>query len=167
LAQHKIVFLKGKVADTTYPAPMVELTQDEKAYAGLAHALMMSTWWIGPLVIYLMKKESRFVMFHVLQALFWQIIFTVLYIGVMAGFMVFAITVAVSQQQDSSANSHFPIALFIFMPIFWLFIMALMAVTLTLGIMYCLRAMRGEWAGYPVIGRWARKSVGDRNVQTS
>lgn len=46
------------------------------------------------------------------------------------------------------------------MPIFWLFIMGAAAITLTLGIMYCLKAMRGEWAAYPVIGRWARKIVG-------
>lgn len=74
------------MADATLPPPTIKLMQDEKAYAGLAHALMMGTWGIGPLA------------------------------GV--------------------------------------------AITLTLGIMFCLKAMRGEWAGYPVIGRWAQKIVG-------
>ena len=64
---------------TAAPRPL-ELTQDEKAYAGLAHALMISTWWIGPLVIFLTKRSSRFVSFHALQALFWQIIFTLLHV---------------------------------------------------------------------------------------
>ena len=58
-----------------------EPTQHEKAYAGLAHALMLPTWWIAPLVIFLIKQESRFVKFHALQALFWQIIFTCLYVA--------------------------------------------------------------------------------------
>ncbi|MGH9730640.1 MAG: hypothetical protein ACRD4A_02995 [Candidatus Acidiferrales bacterium] len=49
-------------------ATFMEFTQGEKAYAGLAHALMMSTWWIGPLIIYLTRKESRFVRFHAMQA---------------------------------------------------------------------------------------------------
>jgi hypothetical protein len=33
------------------------------------------------------------------------------------------------------------------------------AISLTLGISYCLKAMRGEWAGDPIIGRWADKIV--------
>jgi len=45
-------------------SPPVELTQDEKAYAGLAHALMLSTWWIGPLIIFLIERSSRFGSFH-------------------------------------------------------------------------------------------------------
>lgn len=148
------------MAETLLPVPMPELTQDEKAYAGLAHALMMSTWWIGPLVIYLSKKESRFVSFHALQALFWQIIFTVLYIGGFTVFVMVTIFTVSTQPGGSSANSKFPTALFVFMPFFWFFIMGAVAITLTLGIMYCLKAMRGQWAGYPVIGGWARKIVG-------
>ena len=137
-----------------------ELTQDEKAYAGLAHALMMSTWWIGPLVIYLTKRESRFVRFHAMQALLWQIIFTVGYfVGVVAVTAVMIVTVAMRPQ--NVPNQPFPIAVFILMPIFWFFIMGAIAITLTLGIMYCLKAMRGEWAAYPVLGRWARKIVGN------
>ena len=148
------------MADTTLPAPTIELTQDEKAYAGLAHALMMGTWWIGPLVIYLSKKESRFVAFHALQALFWQIIFTVLYFGAIMTWVVAIISTVALHPQTSPANQQFPVAVFIMFPIFWLFIMGGFALTLTLGIMFCLKAMRGEWAGYPVIGRWARKIVG-------
>jgi hypothetical protein len=29
----------------------MDLSPNEKAYAGLAHALMISRWWIGPLII--------------------------------------------------------------------------------------------------------------------
>ena len=53
---------------------------------------MISTWWIGPLVIFLIKRSSQFVSFHALQALFWQIIFTVTYFGAM--FVFFAVVIA-------------------------------------------------------------------------
>jgi len=141
-------------------AALPELTQDEKAFAGLAHALMMSTWWIGPLIIYLVRKESRFVKFHALQALFWQIIFTVFYFG---GLGVFMITMMTSifrmQQEHPQVPPEFPTGFFIVFPFLWLFAMGMFAATLTLGIMFCLKAMRGEWAGYPVIGGWARRIV--------
>jgi uncharacterized membrane protein len=148
------------MADTTLPAPTIELTQDEKAYAGLAHALMMGTWWIGPLVIYLTKKESRFVAFHALQALLWQIIYTVVVFGGMIVFFVIVMVMTFSMPRQPNVPPQPPVAIFFLFPFVWLFIMAAAAITLTLAIMYCLKAMRGEWAGYPVIGRWAQKIVG-------
>jgi uncharacterized membrane protein len=148
------------MADTTLPAPTIELTQDEKAYAGLAHALMMGTWWIGPLVIYLTKKESRFVAFHALQALLWQMIYTVVLFGGMIVFFAVVMVTTFSMPRQPNVPPQPPVAIFFLFPFLWLFIIAAAAITLTLGIMYCLKAMRGEWAGYPVIGRWARKIVG-------
>lgn len=144
------------------PSPVVpELTQDEKAYAGLAHALMISTWWIGPLVIYLIRRESRFVSFHALQALFWQIIYTLLYAtGMVVFFIVMFGTVLQMPQGKTTEPPPFPTALFVVFPIYWLVIMGGFAITMTVGIIYCLKAMRGEWAGYPLIGRWARRIVG-------
>jgi uncharacterized membrane protein len=141
------------------PAP--ELSQDEKAFAGLAHALMISTWWIGPLIIYLTKKESRFVSFHSLQALFWQIILTLLHFGGMAIFFGAMFSTVVSIPQGKTTQPpQFPTALFVFFPLFWLALMGAFAISMALGIIYCLKAMRGEWAGYPIIGRWARRIVG-------
>ena len=149
------------MSETNVTSALPQLTQeDEKAYAGLAHALMMSTWWIGPLIVYLVRKESKFVSFHALQALFWQIIFTVLYFGGFTAF--FAIVMAnvfSAAQRNPQSSPNLPAGFFIFFPFFWLVAMGGFAITMTLGIMYCLKAMRGEWAGYPVIGRWARRIV--------
>ena len=41
--------------------------------ATLAHIVQVVGWWIAPLVIFLLKRESRFVSFHALQALLLQI----------------------------------------------------------------------------------------------
>ena len=54
-----------------------------------------------------------------------------------------------------------PTAFFLFFPLFWLGAMGLWVTTLVLAIVYGIKAMRGEWAGYPIIGRWARRIVGD------
>ena len=42
--------------------------------ATLAHALQIIGSWIAPLVIFLIRRESRFVAFHALQALLLQIV---------------------------------------------------------------------------------------------
>lgn len=138
-----------------------ELSQDEKAFAGLAHALMISTWWIGPLIIYLTKRESRFVSFHSLQALFWQIVFTLLYAAGMVAFFAAMFSTVLSMPQGKTPEPpRFPAALFFVFPLFWLTVMGGFAISMTLGIIYCLKAMRGQWAGYPLIGRLARRIVG-------
>ena len=152
-------------AENLAAQPPVELTQDEKAYAGLAHALMISTWWIGPLVIFLSKKESRFVRFHALQALFWQLIFTFLYIGgfaIVIGVMLGSAFLSAGQQGKPPNPQEFPVAFFLIFLLFWLTTMSAMVVTFVLGIVFCLKAMRGEWKGYPVLGNWARKIVESR-----
>jgi len=137
----------------------MELSQDEKAYAGLAHALMIPTWWIGPLIIFFMKRQSRFVSFHALQALLWQIVFTVSYIfGIV---IVVGLAIISIPRGTTTGPEQFPVALFIVFPVLWLIVMGGIAVSMTLGILYCLRAMRGQWSGYPVIGNWARKILGE------
>ena len=146
------------MSDATVQAQLPgELTQDEKAYAGLAHALMLSTWWIAPLIIYFMRKESRFVRFHAMQALLWQIIFSVLYFAGMAVFFIVVMASTLSAHGKPAQPDQFPAAIFLAMPLIWLLAMGGFAVSMTLGIMYCLKAMRGEWAEYPILGRWARR----------
>jgi hypothetical protein len=64
-------------------------SQDERTMAILAHVLQLVGWWIAPLVIFLVKRESRFTSFHALQALLLQMIqviftvsFMVLWLGI-------------------------------------------------------------------------------------
>ena len=138
-----------------------ELTADEKACAGLAHAMMISTWWIGPPIIYLTKRKSRSVSFHALQALPWQIIFTLLCTACMAVF--FAVmfgTLSSLPQQKSTEPPQFPAGFFFVFPPFWPVGMGVFAISMILGIIYCLKALCGEWAGYPVIGRSAGRIIG-------
>jgi uncharacterized protein len=129
-------------------------TQDERTMAILAHVLQVVGWWIAPLIIFLIKRESRFVAFHALQVLFLQI----LYIFLMGIFMVvwvagIVLTVATAPTQKGATP---PVGLFILMPIVWLGWMGMWAGMIVLAIMYGIKAGRGEWAEYPVLGSWAR-----------
>jgi uncharacterized membrane protein len=133
---------------------MVPVTQDERTMATLAHALQIVGWWIAPLIIFLVKRESRFVSFHALQALLLQIA----YLIVSGGFMVlwFAAFFGLMLHQHGNNNAP-PPAFFVMVPLIWLGFMAMFATVLVVAIVYAIKAGRGEWANYPVIGKIARR----------
>jgi len=132
-----------------------EPTSDEKTFAALAHVLQVVGWFIAPLIILLVKDRSRFVKFHALQALFLQIAYMLILGGAMTAFVV---TVLVSGPATSGKNP--PLALFLAFPILWLGMMAIYVVVLVLAIVYAVRAGRGEWAAYPLIGQLTARVAG-------
>jgi uncharacterized membrane protein len=114
--------------------------------ATLAHVLQLVGWWIAPLIIFMLKRESRFVSFHALQALLLQI----LYMVVMGMFMVFWFV-------TSGGHSAPPPAFFILFPLIWVGFMGLWVAMLVIAIVYGIKAGRGEWASYPILGALARR----------
>ncbi|HEV2113988.1 MAG TPA: DUF4870 domain-containing protein [Terriglobales bacterium] len=146
------------MSTTPNPAPVPEVvTQDERTYATLAHALQVIGGWIAPLVIFLLQSRSKFVRFHALQALFFQLgvlIFWVVF--VMLWFtMMFAGIFASIAQQGSHPGSP-PVAVFFLFPMIWLLGLGMWVTVLVVAVLYAVRAGRGEWAEYPVIGKWVR-----------
>jgi len=139
------------------PAPP---TQDETTMALLAHVLQIFTWWIGPLVIYLVRRESKFVSFHALQALFWQI--TMVVVGAIGmGFWIFLIFAMVISHAGKAAPNHGPPPVFFLVfPLFWLGFLVFWVANIVIGVVFGIKAGRGEWASYPLLGRWARRVVG-------
>ena len=132
----------------------VATTQDERTMAVLAHVLQVVGWWIAPLIIFVLKRDSRFTSFHALQALFLQI----LYVLLMGVFMVFwfAGFIVVMAHASQAKGAPPPIGFFILMPLIWLGWMGAWAVMIVLAIAFAVKAGRGEWAEYPVLGRLAR-----------
>jgi len=122
--------------------------------AVLAHVLQVVGWWIAPLIVFIVKRDSKFVSFHALQALFLQI----LYMLLMGVFMAvwFAGIFALVAHAPQTKGAPPPIGFFILMPIIWLGWMGLWAIMLVLAIVFGIKAGRGEWAEYPMLGRWAR-----------
>ena len=123
--------------------------------AVLAHALQIVGIWIAPLVIFLVKRQSRFVSFHALQALLFQglyFLFSILL--TLALFMSFIPEIF---RQEAGHPSSPPVFFFVMFPLLWLFFMGAWLATLLLAILYSIKAGRWEWAEYPLLGRLARK----------
>jgi uncharacterized protein len=134
------------------PAYPGEPTKDECTMAMLAHLLQVFSGFIGPLVIFLVKPDSKFVKYHALQSLIWQATYMILGFGAMAGFF-FTMFASFAHQRPAVPHDAMPNAFMFFFPLVWIFWMGGWLVNLILGIVYAIKANRGEWAGYPLIGK--------------
>jgi uncharacterized membrane protein len=143
------------------PSTIAAPSPDETTMAMLANVLQIFTWWIGPLVIYLARRESKFVSFHAMQALLWQL--TMMCFGMVLGlaWMIFIfLNVFPHLAKNPSTNHAPPAALFVLFPVVWLGFMGFWATNVIIGIVFGIKAGRGEWASYPVLGRFAHRIVG-------
>ncbi|MCI0353517.1 MAG: DUF4870 domain-containing protein [Acidobacteria bacterium] len=125
--------------------------------AALAHGLQIFCGLLGPLVIFLWKRESRFIAFHCLQAIFWQLLLSVaalLTSLVVVGFVLLGLS-----SQAGGVEQPTPV-LFLALPIIWLFALGGGVLTLVLAIVYAIKAMKGQWAQYPLVGGWAKRAAG-------
>lgn len=123
----------------------------------MAHALQLIGSWIAPLIIFLIRRRSRFVSFHALQALLLQIVHTIIVVVLMVLWFTTIFTMVF--HQTSVKPPDFPPAFFILFPLVWLGFMGLWVGTLIIAILYAIKAGRGEWADYPVLGKLARKML--------
>ena len=119
----------------------------------LAHVLQIVGWWIAPLIIFLVKRDSRFTSFHALQVLFLQILMLLMFVFLGLWFAFIFLTV---MQAPQGKGAPPPTGFFILMPLIWLGWMGLWVVMIVVAIVFGVKAGRGEWAEYPVLGRWAR-----------
>jgi uncharacterized membrane protein len=141
-------------------ALLPEPTADEKTMATLAQVLQIIGSWIAPLVIYLLRRESKFVSFHALQALLWQVVILILWMGVMF-IWVWAIFSPLLAHSEHPATSNVPpLQIFLGIGVIGIMAMAVAVTNLFLGIFYGIKAGNGKWAEYPVIGKLARRIVG-------
>ena len=121
--------------------------------ATLAHVLQLVGWFIAPLIIFFIKRESRFVSFHALQAIFLQLVYMLVWMGFMVVWFAFIFGTAFGGGRHGPPPPIF----FVVIPLVWLFAMAIWLGLLVTAIVYGIKAGKGEWAAYPVIGRWARR----------
>lgn len=133
-----------------------EPTQDECSMASLAHALQIVGAWIAPLVILLVKRESKFVCFHALQALLFQAVLVCFWIFFVVFWFMLVFT-GIFTAAARAPNGQPPMGIFIAFPLIWFLAMTGWMLVLVLAIVYAIKAGRGEWADYPVVGRLARR----------
>lgn len=122
------------------------LTADEKLWGMLAHLLTLLGYvvWLGqyivPLVLYLVYKDrSRFVAFHALQALLLQL----LALGVSVALVLLTIVTL-----GLGLIATLPLAI------------ALAVALLVYTIIAAIQANNGVWYELPIVGQWARTSLG-------
>jgi uncharacterized membrane protein len=143
----------------TPPSPIettpAEPSLDERTMAILAHVLQIVGLWIAPLIIFVVKRESRFVSFHALQALLLQVLYVCL-MG-LGMFFWFGAVILTMMAAHATGDTPSPPAFFILMPMLWLDWMGLWVAMLVIAVVYGVRAGRGEWAEYPFLGRLARR----------
>jgi uncharacterized membrane protein len=143
------------IAPATIMPILIQPTLDERTMAILAHMLQIVGLWIAPLIIFVVKRESRFVSFHALQALLLQVLYLFLMgLGVVFWFGAVVLTMVAGHASGSSSS---PPAFFVFMPMLWLDWMSIWGAMVVVAIVYGVKAGRGEWAEYPYLGRLARK----------
>lgn len=137
------------------PTAAADITQDERTMSILAHILQLVGWVIAPLIIFAIRRNSRFVCFHALQAVLLQCVYMLLGGSMMAVWFTFMLTTVFK----GSANPHAapPAILFLVFPLIWLGFMGMYALLYVVAILYAIKAGRGEWAEYPVLGRMARR----------
>jgi len=131
------------------------VTQDERTMATLVHVLQIVGWWIAPLIIFLLKRDSKFVSFHALQALLLQIVYLAMWMIFMVAW--FALISGTVISQSAGHSNAPPMALLVLMPLFWLAAMGSWMALLVIGIVYGIKAGHGEWARYPLIGNRAAR----------
>ncbi|MGC2449129.1 MAG: DUF4870 domain-containing protein [Candidatus Sulfotelmatobacter sp.] len=141
---------------TTPLATEVATTSDERTMAVLAHVLQLVGGWIAPLVIFV-KRQSRFITFHALQVLLFQALCLFLEMFTIGGFFVaMSLGISFGAWTPQHGSSNAPLLLFLFFGLFMLAFMGLWLVKLLLAVIYGVKAGRGAWAEYPVLGRLAR-----------
>ncbi len=115
--------------------------------------LQILLWWIAPLAIFFIKRDSKFVSFHALQALLLQTVYVLTIIaGLVLAFGVFVLAAVISPEGRNTLPPEF----YFLMPVLWLSWMGMGVVVLLAGVVYGVKAGRGEWAEYPYLGRLAR-----------
>lgn len=139
---------------TSEPVP----TADERSMATLAHVLQLVGSFIAPLIIFFLRRNSRFVSFHALQAVFLQLVYMVVWMGFMVVWFAFIFGAVFAGDKSQP-----PPLFFILLPLIWVLAMAIWVGLLVTAIVYGIKAGKGEWAEYPVIGRWARRVLADEH----
>src|SRR3974390_2870517 len=127
---------------STAPIDLTATTSDERSIAVLAHALQVGGGWLPPLIIFFVKRESRFVSFHALQVLFLELVYLVITLGTMM-FWIVGILLTIFHTQGN--GKEIPPAIFVMFPLFWFVWMGVWITKIVIAVLYSIKAGRGEW----------------------
>ncbi len=143
------------------PAASPNLTQqDERVMAALAHiaVLLPMIGLIAAIVIWITQKDrSRFVAFQALQAIVFQLLLIVVWIGGMACYMASFFLTFFGTIAFASFGSNGPPVGFL-IPVAVIFgMIGLMGIFIIYGIVAAVLTFQGKDFRYPLIGRWVER----------
>ena len=142
------------VANTSLPVP----SPDDRSNALLLHILAIFSGFLAPLVFFIIKRDSLFVKFHSLQALIWYAAYMVVFVvGMLITFSTMFFTLA--QRPHPAPGGAPPLAFFGIFGFVWLWGMGGWVVNVILGIVYGIKSNQGEWACYPLIGKFVLRQI--------
>ncbi len=136
-------------------AALPEPSQDERTMSMLSYVLSLFFGFLPPLIIFFVKGDSRFVRFHTLQLLLWNVLVAVLFALAFVFFFIGIIFTAATT--GGGHNGGVPILFLFFMGVFYLILIATGLATLVLVIMFAIKSSQGQWSELPIVGRWAKK----------
>ena len=142
----------------TKPIPAAPTTKAERSLAMAAHMLQLFTGFLGPLLIYFGGRKSHFVAFHSLQAFLWQL-------ALVLGFVLIVLLILLGDDLGIfQRGSDLTVGLVWFLAMAVIYIIPM---TLVLAGVFAIKAWRGEWAEYPLIGPLARHMAGIPRVASA
>ena len=129
--------------------------------AMLVYLIGIFTGFVGPLIMYFIKRDSKFVSFHALQSLFWHLLYMATMIALaMLFFVLMFASIAFEVVLHHGPGAPAPVGAFLVFPLFWIVITVFWMTNLVLAVVFAIKANSGEWASYPIVGRWARRAAG-------
>jgi uncharacterized membrane protein len=129
-------------------------SHDECAFAFLAEFLQIFAGFVAPITILIVKRDSRFVMFHALQALFWHVVWIVVWIGAIVFWFLFFIRMIPHMTTQPPNTPPSPHAFMMMFEIWGVMILGFI-VNFIVGVVMGTLAYRGKWSRIPLIGRLA------------
>jgi len=129
------------------------VSAEDRANALLVYLLAIFTGFIAPLLYFLLKRDSRFVVFHSLQLLPWQAAYlAIIGMAMMAAFTVTSLWLATHPRL--APGEPLPLAFFGVFGVLWFCGFVGWALNVILGIVYGIRANQEEWARLPILGNF-------------
>src|SRR5215470_18655868 len=148
--------LRGRDLSASPNAGLYVSTQDERTMALLAHVLGIFAGFLAPLIFFLVKRDSKFVSFHALQSLAWHVVYLTLMMG---GMMIFFFVIITHGNFPPNDKNAFPLAFFGPFFLFWMIAMGGWITNLILGIVFGIKANKGEWVQFPLLGPWILRNI--------
>ena len=139
-------------AASALPVP----SEDEKNFAMINYILSIFSGWLAPLIIWIIKRESKFVAFHSSQTLFGHRGY--LFLSMAAMLVIWgAIFARMFAHMPAGPQAGPPREIFLFMPLFFLVFWGGWFINMVIGIVFAMKSKNGDWTRLPLVGGWARR----------